>query len=72
MGLVISLIESQDFIIAKMKMTRLTRETAAQYFQDQAGQGYYSALLDYMTSDLVVAMELVADSAIQKWQDLSV
>ena len=35
-GKVISLIESQDFIIARMKMTRLTRETAAQFYAEHA------------------------------------
>ena len=57
------------FTISKLKMTRFTQEDAAEFYQEHQGKSFYPNLINFMTSDLIVGMELVHKDAVKSWRD---
>jgi nucleoside-diphosphate kinase len=51
-------------------MCRLSKPEAEHFYAVHRGKPFFSKLVDFMTSGRLVAMELVAPDAIQKWRDL--
>merc|ERR1719353_1047796 len=68
LGKIISEIYKMDFIISQMRMVKMTRADVEEFFAAEKGQPYFPDLIAHMTSDVVTAMEVVGDSAIQAWQ----
>ena len=64
MGQIIEAIEENGFLISKLKLSRMSREDACEFYSEQSNKAFYSQLVDFMSSDLIVGMELVADNAI--------
>ena len=64
-GKIIESIYQNGFIISKLKMSRFTPTTAARFLGAQAGPAS-----EHMTSDVSIGMEIVADGAVQKWNQL--
>lgn len=58
------------FKIANMRLVRLTRSQAGNFYSIHKGKAFYEKLLDFMSNEPVIAMELVAENAVQKWRDL--
>lgn len=65
-GEVISRFEKNGLDITKMKMTRLTKEQAEQFYAEHSGKPFFSNLVSYMSSGPVVVMVLDGDNAISK------
>jgi nucleoside-diphosphate kinase len=40
------------------------------FYGEHKGKGFFQKLVNFMTSDFCVGMELVADDAIKKWRTL--
>merc|ERR1719217_986171 len=57
-----------NFIIAQMRMVKMTKADAEEFFAAEKGQPYFADLVAHMTSDVVTALEVVGDSAIHAWQ----
>jgi nucleoside-diphosphate kinase len=68
LGKIISEIYSMNFIISGMRMVKMTKADAEEFFAAEKGQPYFPDLIAHMTSDVVTAMEVVGDSAIHAWQ----
>jgi len=49
-------------------MSKFTRETAEVFYSEHLGKPFFPNLQEFMISDVVVGMELVADNAIAKWR----
>merc|ERR1719353_1104858 len=62
LGKIIKEIYKMNFIIAQMRMVKMTKADA------EEGQPYFADLVAHMTSDVVTALEVVGDSAIHAWQ----
>ena len=53
-----------------MRMSKFTKETAGQFYGEHKGKSFYGNLEQFITSDVVVGMELVAEDAVGKWREL--
>ena len=66
-GKIISETEEQ-FTIANLKMFRFSQAEAKRFYGEHEGKSFFPTLIDFMTSDYAVGMELVAPDAIKKWR----
>jgi nucleoside-diphosphate kinase len=55
-------------MISKLKMTRLTPESAGQFYGEHKGKAFFNDLMNCITSDVVTGIELVAENAVEKWR----
>mmetsp|Transcript_81671 Transcript_81671/g.219438 ORF Transcript_81671/g.219438 Transcript_81671/m.219438 type:complete len:284 (-) Transcript_81671:25-876(-) len=69
-GKILDAIARDGFRVARMRSLRLTRSDAQQFYAEHQGKPFYDQLTDFMSSGTIIAMELVADGAIQKWRKL--
>jgi len=58
------------FKISKLKMSRFTKASAEEFYGEHKGKPFFPNLQSFITSDVVVGMEIVADNAIDKWRSL--
>jgi nucleoside diphosphate kinase len=49
-------------------MSKFTNETVSQFYAEHVGKAFYSNLENFITSDVVVGMELVGNGAIGGWR----
>ncbi|OGG49597.1 MAG: nucleoside-diphosphate kinase [Candidatus Handelsmanbacteria bacterium RIFCSPLOWO2_12_FULL_64_10] len=63
-GEVVRRVEQAGFRVVEMKMTRLTRPQAAEFYAVHKERPFYNDLLTFMTSDRVVPMVLERDDAV--------
>ena len=57
-GRIIAIVEAEGFRILAMKMTRLDREQAEEFYAVHRGKPFYEGLLNFMTSGPIVPMAL--------------
>mmetsp|Transcript_20093 Transcript_20093/g.31426 ORF Transcript_20093/g.31426 Transcript_20093/m.31426 type:complete len:375 (-) Transcript_20093:157-1281(-) len=69
-GKILDAIYKDGFRISQMKTLQLSRGDAQEFYAEHRGKSFYEALTSFMSSGPIVAMELVADGAIQKWRKL--
>ena len=50
-------------------MSQFSRETSEIFYGEHVGKAFFPNLQEFMISDVVVGMELIADGAIQKWRN---
>lgn len=63
-GEIIRRLEAENFRIAELKMLRLTRDQAAEFYAVHRHRPFYDALLDFMTSGPCVPMALDRENAV--------
>ncbi len=63
-GEVVRRVEQAGFRVVEMKMARLTRPQAAEFYAVHKERPFYNDLLTFMTSDRVVPMVLERDDAV--------
>ena len=63
-GEIIRRLEDKNFRIADLKMVRLTREQASEFYAVHRQRPFYNDLLDFMTSGACVPMALDRDNAV--------
>jgi nucleoside-diphosphate kinase len=63
-GEVISRLERKGFRIVAMKMLRMSRSQAMEFYSVHADKPFYKDLVEFITSGPIVAMILEGDSAI--------
>jgi len=56
------------FTISKLKMSKMSIPDAQEFYQEHYGQSFYEGLINFMTSDMVVGMELVQKDAVKSWR----
>ena len=69
-GKIIDAIYVNGFKISKLKMSKFTNETSSIFYGEHIGKPFFPNLQGFITSDVVVGMELVAESAVEKWRGL--
>lgn len=67
-GKIIDAIYVNGFKISKLKMSRFNQRSAEEFYGEHKGKPFFPNLQSFITSDVVVGMELVADSAVEKWR----
>lgn len=63
-GNVIQRIETEGFRICGLKMVRLKRETAGEFYKVHQGKHFFTGLIDFMTSDRIIAIALEREEAV--------
>lgn len=69
-GAIIKMIEEAGFRIVSMKLTRLTRERAGQFYAVHKERPFYNDLCEYMSSGAIVPMILEKDNAVEDFRTL--
>ncbi len=69
-GKIIDKIISSGFKIKAMKMTKLSKEEAGQFYAVHSARPFYGELVDYMSSGPIVAAILEKDNAIEEFRNL--
>lgn len=69
LGKIITEVYNMGFVISKMKMVKLTRAEAEEFYAAQKGEPHFGAVVDHVTSDVVTAMEIVGDHAIHAFRE---
>jgi nucleoside-diphosphate kinase len=69
-GKILARVEEQGFRVRALKLVRLSKQTAQEFYRVHAERPFYESLTTYMTSGPVVPMLLERDNAIQSLRDL--
>ena len=69
-GAILQKIQENGLKIKAMKMLKLSREEASQFYAVHSERPFYQDLIDFMTSGSVVVSVLESDSAVSKYRDL--
>ncbi|MBB2149632.1 nucleoside-diphosphate kinase [Pedobacter gandavensis] len=69
-GAIINDITAAGFKIIALKYTKLTEETAGQFYAVHAARPFYKDLVSFMSSGPIVAMILEKDNAIEDFRTL--
>ena len=69
-GNIISQIYQAGFKINRIKMSRFDEDTAGVFYGEHKGKHFYQNLVDFVTSDVCVGMELIRENAILAWREL--
>lgn len=67
-GKIIDATQAGGFEIKKLKMSRFTKETVAQFYGEHIGKPFFPTLEAFVTSDVAIGMELVGNGAIAGWR----
>ncbi len=69
-GEIISILEKNNFKIIGMKMLRLNKDDAKEFYRVHKGKAFYESLTDYMSSSAIIAMLLYKENAIEDLRKL--
>ena len=69
-GKILSMIEESGLVIEAVRMFRLTRELAGEFYAVHRGKSFYDELLDFMSSGPCVALVLSGEDAVARWRAL--
>ena len=69
-GPIIKMIEDAGFSIIGMKLTRLSKERAGEFYAVHRNRSFYNSLCEYMSSGKIIAMVLEKDNAIVDFRKL--
>eukprot|EP00829_Urostomides_striatus_P017432 TRINITY_DN601_c0_g1_i1.p1 TRINITY_DN601_c0_g1~~TRINITY_DN601_c0_g1_i1.p1 ORF type:complete len:334 (-),score=115.50 TRINITY_DN601_c0_g1_i1:54-995(-) len=69
-GKILDAIYQNGFLINRMRMLKMSTEMAQTFYGEHKGKPFFEPLVQRMSSDAIVAMELVADDAVNKWRSL--
>jgi len=68
MGKILSFIEEKGFRLNNMMLTRLGPQRVSEFYKEHEGRPFYDTLVSYISSGPILAMELLAPSAIANWR----
>jgi nucleoside-diphosphate kinase len=69
-GKILAMIEERGFKIAGMKMVKLSKEDAKEFYRVHEGKEFYESLSNYMSSAVIVALLLNKENAIEDFRKL--
>jgi nucleoside-diphosphate kinase len=69
LGKIIDATYANGYSINKLRMAKLDKNTVGEFYAEHRSKPFYGDLESFMTSDVVVGMELVADNVIEKWRE---
>lgn len=70
LGEVLSEIERNNFQIARMRWSQLTRKEALDFYEAKKGNAFLPFIIEHVVSGPIVALELVGENAIERWLKL--
>ena len=69
-GKIISLIENDGFIIKDMKLIKMSRSLAEEFYSCHKDKSFFEKLINYMTSGETIALVLERENAIENYRSL--
>lgn len=69
-GSILNIICAKGFRIAAMKMTRMSRERAARFYEAHKDQPFYHDLIEFMVCGPIVALVFEKDDAVAEFRKL--
>ncbi len=69
-GDIISTIEDSKFKVIRLSSMILTESKAKEFYDIHSTKPFFDALIEYMTSGMIVAIELEKDNAVKEFRDL--
>jgi len=69
-GAILQMINAAGFRIVAMKMTKLSKEKASEFYAVHAARPFYGELVDFMSSGAVTAAILEKDNAVEDFRKL--
>lgn len=70
LGKILDAAASIDLVVGEMKMLKMTKEQAEQFYENKRGQQTFSRSVQFLCSDAVTAIEFVGENSVQKWNAL--
>ena len=70
-GDILKIYEEAGFKIVAAKVMKMTPELAAKHYVEHIGRPYYPALVEFMTSEPIMALVLSGDDVIKKVRELN-
>lgn len=68
-GALLDLVQQQGFNLVNMKMVRLSPAQAALFYQEHKGKPFFDELVRFMSSDYILALELMGDNVVARWRE---
>lgn len=69
-GKILDAIVEANFSIIGMKLLKLSKEEAGQFYDIHKGKYFYDRLCEFMSSDKIIVIALEHENAIHKWREL--
>ena len=69
-GAILQMINAAGFRIAAMKMTKLSKEKAGEFYAVHAARPFYGELVEFMSSGPITAAILEKDNAVEDFRTL--
>jgi len=69
-GAILKMIEDAGFRIVSLKMTKLSKDVAARFYEVHKERPFYDSLCDYMSSGAIFAAILEKDNAVADFRKL--
>ena len=69
-GDIISTIEDSKFKVIRLSSMILTESKAKEFYDIHSTKPFFDALIEYMTSGMIVAIELEKNNAVREFRDL--
>jgi len=69
-GEIIAMITKAGFKVRAVKLTRISREQAGEFYAVHKERGFYGELIDYMTSGPIVPIALEKENAVEDFRKL--
>jgi nucleoside-diphosphate kinase len=69
-GKILGMIEESGLVIEAVRMFRLTRELAGEFYAVHKSKPFYGELLDFMSSGPCIVLALSGENAIARWRGL--
>ena len=69
-GAILKMIEEAGFRIVAIKMVRLSKERAGQFYEVHKERPFYNSLCEYMSSGQIIAAILEKDNAVEDYRKL--
>lgn len=69
MGKIVNAIEEFGFSITNLKMAKLSKADAEKIYEQHKGKPYFNDLTTFVSSDLVLAVQVLTENCIAKVKD---
>ncbi len=69
-GEIIHIIEEHDFLIKEVRSLYMDDALASQFYAEHLGKSFYNPLVQFMCSDMIVALRLEKKDAVQELRKL--
>lgn len=69
-GAILKMIEEAGFKIIALKMAKITKQRAGQFYRIHKGKPFYDELCEYMSSGILIAAILEKENAVEDYRKL--